>query len=213
MRRGRRRVEGGAHDHRGQDGTEVKFDCPAGGTLDTIWGTEIYTDDSSVCTAAVHVGLITVDDGGKVTIEIGPGQDSYDAAEANGVTSIYYGAWDGSFTFPDAPPGSGTFAIVATAGWTQDVTGLEVGDSQTLACPPGGPVDSVWGTGVYTSDSSICTAAVPGGLITVEDGGTVTVEVVDGQDSYQGSTANGVTSQDYGSWSLSFEFPEDQPAG
>ena len=72
-----------------------------------------------------------------------------------------------------------------------------VGDSRTLDCSPGGPIASVWGTGVYTSDSSICTAAVLEGLITVADGGVVVVEVVDGEDSYRGSTANGVTSLDY----------------
>ena len=66
---------------------------------------------------------------------------------------------------------------------------------------------------MYTSDSSICTAAVLEGLITVEDGGVVAVDVVDGEDSYSGSTANGVTSQDYRAYALSFEFPEDQPAG
>jgi hypothetical protein len=200
-----------AVEHRGQNGTEVKFDCPAGGTLDTIWGTETYTDDSSVCSAAVHVGLITVEDGGKVTIEIQPGQAVYDAGEANGVTSQYYGAWTGSFTFPDAPPGSGQFAAPPES-WRQSITGLVVGDRRALNCSPGGPIASVWGTGLYTSDSSICTAAVLEGLITVADGGVVVAQVVEGQDSYTGSTANGVTSQDYGSYSLSFELPEDQPS-
>lgn len=200
-----------ATEYRGQNGTEVKFDCPAGGTLDTVWGTETYTDDSSVCSAAVHVGLITVEDGGKVTIEIQPGQAIYEAGEANGVTSQYYGAWTGSFTFPDAPPGSGEFAAPPES-WRQSITGLVVGDRRTLNCSPGGPIASVWGTGVYTSDSSICTAAVLEGLITVADGGVVVAEVVNGQDSYKGSTANGVTSQDYPSYPLSFEFPEDQPA-
>ena len=44
------------------------------------------------------------------------------------------------------------------------------------------------------------------GLITVDDGGEVTFRLLPGQDSYSGSTANGVTSQDYGSWGDSFEF-------
>jgi hypothetical protein len=193
-----------AQEYRDQGG-EFEFDCPKGGTIKSIWGTEIYTDDSSVCTAAVHVGLITLAKGGTVTIEIQPG-------EANGVTSQYYAAYAGSFTFPDAPPGSGEFAA-PPASWGQNATGLLVGDSRTLNCSPGGPTASVWGTGVYTSDSSICTAAVLEGLITVADGGVVLVDVVAGEASYTGSTANGVTSQDYASYPLSFEFPEDQPEG
>ena len=44
------------------------------------------------------------------------------------------------------------------------------------------------------------------------DGGTVTVDVVAGEDSYAGSSANGVTSQDYAAYTLSFEFPADQPS-
>ena len=46
-----------AVDHRGQDGNVYSLDCPAGGDPHSIWGTETYTDDSSICTAAVQVGL------------------------------------------------------------------------------------------------------------------------------------------------------------
>jgi hypothetical protein len=201
-----------ATEFRGQDGTLVEFDCTPDGTLASIWGTETYTDDSSVCTAAVHVGLITVEDGGTVTIEIQPGQDSYVAGEANGVASSSYGAFEGSFTFPDAPPGSGQFAAPAES-WSQNAAGLAVGDSRELECSPDGTPDSVWGTGTFTADSSICTAAVLEGLITLEDGGPVRIVVVEGQDSYTGSEANGVTSEDYASYSASFEFPADQPSG
>ncbi len=90
-----------AVDHRGRDGERFAYDCPADGTVDrTVWGTDVYTDDSSVCTAAVHAGLITVEDGGRVVIEIAPGEETYTGSEANGVTSLDYGSWDGSFTFP-----------------------------------------------------------------------------------------------------------------
>jgi hypothetical protein len=78
----------------------------------------------------------------------------------------------------------------------------------TVLCSSGGTVHNVWGTDVYTSDSSVCTAAVHAGLITLEDGGEVTLHLLDGQDSYTGSEANGVTSLDYGSWGSSFEFVE-----
>src|SRR5436189_4857673 len=58
---------------RGKPGSRFDFICPGRGRLDQIWGTTIYTDDSSVCTAAVHQGLITVADGGTVTVEHLPG--------------------------------------------------------------------------------------------------------------------------------------------
>lgn len=88
-----------AIDYRGEDGLEITYDCPPDGVLGSVWGTGTYTDDSSVCTAAVHFGLITRAGGGPVVIEISPGLEAYDASTANGVTSSAYGPWNGSFTF------------------------------------------------------------------------------------------------------------------
>ena len=85
--------------YRGKDNLRYTFTLPAGGAVDTVWGTGIYTDDSSIGTAAVHAGLITFVAGGTVTIRILPGQSSYTASTAYGVTSLDYGVWDGSFEF------------------------------------------------------------------------------------------------------------------
>jgi hypothetical protein len=63
---------------------------------------------------------------------------------------------------------------------------------------------AIWGSGVYTTDSHLATAAVHAGVLKVGERGIVRVWVRPGQPSYQGSTANGVTSYGYGSWSLSF---------
>ncbi|MGZ8474813.1 MAG: LCCL domain-containing protein [Candidatus Limnocylindria bacterium] len=79
------------------NGQEVDYVCPPGGTPGSSWGTDVYTDDSSVCTAAVHAGAITVEEGGIVTIEIRPGQDAYEASERNGIASRAWGLWGGSF--------------------------------------------------------------------------------------------------------------------
>jgi len=83
-------------------GSRHEFDCPGGGEADDIWGTDIYTDDSSVCTAAVHAGFITFEDGGTVTIVLEGPQESYEASERNGVTSIEYPFWEGSFSIESA---------------------------------------------------------------------------------------------------------------
>jgi len=90
-----------AAQHRGLDGQRFEYDCPAGGMLRFVWGTDVYTDDSSVCTAGVHVGVITLEEGGTVTIEIRPGQEAYEATERNGVTTLDYGPWGGSFVVID----------------------------------------------------------------------------------------------------------------
>ncbi len=84
---------------RGQNGTQHVYVCPGDGSIGSIWGTDVYTDDSSVCTAAVHAGLITLSGGGTVTIEIRPGQDSYQGSTRYGITSSSYGSWGGSYVF------------------------------------------------------------------------------------------------------------------
>ncbi len=81
-------------------GTRVTFGCPPAGTASAIWGTDVYTHDSSICTAAVHVGRITLATGGAVTIQMMAGQASYTASTRNGITSNPYGAWGCSFGIP-----------------------------------------------------------------------------------------------------------------
>lgn len=87
-----------ATEFRGRNGLRVAYDCPPGGTPTSLWGTETFTDDSSVCTAAAFAGLITTTDGGRVVIEIAEGLDEYAGGEANGITAQPYGTWAGSFT-------------------------------------------------------------------------------------------------------------------
>ena len=52
-----------AAEHRGQNGKRFTLECTPNGKAVSIWGVETYTDDSSICTAAVHVGLIALNTG------------------------------------------------------------------------------------------------------------------------------------------------------
>jgi hypothetical protein len=56
---------------------------------------------------------------------------------------------------------------------------------------------SVWGTGVYTADSSLATAAVHAGVLRPGETKVIRVRIVAGRSRYIGSTRNGVSS---GSW-------------
>ena len=198
-----------AQQYRGRNGEKFTINCTAPGKESSIWGVETYTDDSSICNAAVHVGLITFDDGGEVEIEIAPGKEDYEAGVALDVTSTHYGPWPGSFIFPAAPPGSGEFDV-SPQSWQRTASEYrgKNGTLITLDCSPDGSPGSVYGTDTYTDDSSICTAAVHAGLLTVADGGKVTIEIAPGADSYGGTTANGVTSASYGAFEGSFTFPD-----
>ena len=196
-----------ATGYRGQNSQRYAFVCPAGGTLSgSIWGTDLYTDDSSICTAAVHAGFLDARSGGTIAIEIRPGASAYAASVRNGVTTKAYGSWSGSFAVvkvktPTADPNA------KTIGWATTATDLRGRNGQRFSffCPPGGSVSgAIWGTDVYTDDSSICTAAVHRGLITAASGGSVTLEVRPGAGGYTASTRNGVTSRAYGGWSGSY---------
>ena len=196
-------------DLRGRLDQDFAFSCPSGGQIGTIWGADVYTDDSSICTAAVHMGLITARDGGTVTIRILPGEDSYTGINRNGVRSNSYERWRGSFVFLD-PIGNPvlTEPVISQIGWGDTAIDFRgrLDQDFTFSCPSSGRVRTVWGADIYTDDSSICTAAVHLGLITARDGGVVTIRIRPGADSYAGLNRNGVRSSSYGSWDGSFVF-------
>jgi hypothetical protein len=314
-----------AYNYRGQTGKQFTYSCPAGNSATgSIWGTDVYTDDSSVCSAGVHAGVITQAAGGSVTIEIRPGQSTYTSTTRNGVYSYAYGSWTGSFAVVNASASAPTPAPASlpTCAITTDKTSYSYGDSmlvtwssqnatyatwvpdtsgkdniqvstdklpangsqtftasvtgnpyltmsvngsggtatcskvipvtdtrnasqicspgttgtypncvpvlpptqtcpsgttgtypncttftpvtRTTTCAPNFSLGAVWGTGIYTDDSNVCTAALHAGLIKRAEGGVVTTESRPGQSSYTGSTNNGVTSYSYGSWSGSY---------
>lgn len=188
-------------EYRGQNGRRVTLVCPPQGQVADVWGTDRYTDDSPVCPAAVHAGVIAADRGGVVTIAIEPGQSAYPASTRNGVPSKAFGQWGGSFSFVRS---SGEGRV----DWGTTARGLTtaLGQSITLECPAGGTVGRVYGTDTYTDDSSICTAAVHAGLATRTDGGRVTIEATGEQAAFASSHRNGVTSQGYASWPNGFRF-------
>ena len=69
----------------------------------SVWGTQIYTTDSNLATAAVHAGVLKPGQRGIVRVRIFPGQPNYHGTAAHGVTSQSYGSWGLSFTVERAP--------------------------------------------------------------------------------------------------------------
>ncbi len=200
-----------ADDYKNNIGQRYTFYFPSGGTISgRVWGTDVYTYDCSIASAAVHAGLISVQNGGTVTIEIHSGQSSYTGTTRNGVTSKDYGTFGGSFVFVAKKINPAVEVQTAINGtWTTQADDYKnkIGQRYTFYFPPGGTISNrVWGTDVYTYDCSIASAAVHAGLISAQNGGTVTIEVRSGQSSYTGTTRNGVASKDYGAFGGSFVF-------
>lgn len=86
-------------DLRGMNGERYRFHCPPGKPLPSrVIGSGPYTDDSSICSAAVHDGALHAKDGGDVAIEIRPGEARYAGSERNYIRSTAYERpWSGSF--------------------------------------------------------------------------------------------------------------------
>lgn len=70
---------------KGEPGKTYRFECPKGGTSHGVYGSDVYTDYSSICTAAVHAGIISLESGGEVTIEYRPGREIYGSTTRNDV--------------------------------------------------------------------------------------------------------------------------------
>jgi hypothetical protein len=63
---------------------------------------------------------------------------------------------------------------------------------------------SVWGTDVYTGDSSLTVAAVHAGAVKLGETAVVRVTVMRPLHHYQGSVRNGLTSNDYGPYGTAY---------
>jgi hypothetical protein len=195
---------------RGRFGETISI--PAVGALTgEVWGTEIYTDDSSLGAAAVHAGALAPGEFGFVRVTIAGGQASYLGSPRHGVTSKDYGEWSGSFRIARAPQPW----VLQLPADVIDATGMislpslrkHPGVSFSLVVVGGsGPVR---GTDVYTDDSSIAAAAVHAGLLRPGERGWVRVTLLPGQSSYSGSKQHDITSAEAGEWGGSFRLERD----
>jgi hypothetical protein len=62
-----------------------------------IWGTDVYTTDSSLSLVAVHAGIIKPGETGVIKATILPGRESYDGSVRNGVNSSSWQSFPASF--------------------------------------------------------------------------------------------------------------------
>lgn len=68
------------------------------GRLDgSVYGTDVYTTDSSFGTAAVHAGVLKVGETGVVRVTILPGRNNYESSTRNGVTSYQWQSYPSSY--------------------------------------------------------------------------------------------------------------------
>lgn len=217
--------------------------CPPNGAPGPVFGTDIYSMRSSICTAAVHAGRITLAQGGvvqwypwtqasRMPASNHWGVQSQEALREIAMTFTPYvpDHWRLHFELlgrlpynarqprgevnalpwaPEPPVPAAVEAEPVELDWTSNATrwARESATVHRARCPvrPRGSARAVYGSVLYSSDSSICTAALHDGRITAL-GGTITLETKGPQSSFEGAERNGVRSRRWGRWPGSYSF-------
>ncbi|KAM9786866.1 lymphocyte antigen 75-like [Syngnathus typhle] len=83
----------------------ITFYCPPGCAKYFVAGTLVYSEDSHICAAAIHAGVIRNDIGGDCIVMGAPKQQIYTGSTGNGITSGHLNDPLGvSHTFADGEP-------------------------------------------------------------------------------------------------------------
>lgn len=165
-----------------------------------LWGTEVYTDDSKVSAAAVHMGLLADGEKGIIKVSVLTGQSSYTSSSANGVSSSSFGEWPGSFSV--SADDGGDNPVLTDPGNLLSYRDVPGGVYQFRVT--GSSDGSIWGSNVYTDDSSLAKAAVHSGVLSDGQSGTIRVIISSGLPSYVSSINNGINSSSFGEYSGSY---------
>ena len=87
-----------ATNKRGNIGSEYYYRI-IGSEDGTVWGDNIFTDDSNIAKAAVLAGQCQLGQKSIVGIKMIEGKSSYSSSNKNGVSSTTYWSWPGSYVF------------------------------------------------------------------------------------------------------------------
>lgn len=98
---------GNLYEYASRIGETFYFDV-VGQANGSLWGTEVYTYDSDLATAAVHAGVLKVGQHGIVKVTMHKSPETHLGSTQNGVTSSNWGFYNASYTverpFSDRTP-------------------------------------------------------------------------------------------------------------
>lgn len=105
-----------------------------GSTMGSVWGTDLYTLDSTLAAAAVHAGILRPGEAGVVKVTLLAGKQSYRGSRKNGVTSSDWGSYEGSYKV-EKGDGKASVAAVTPAAPVNRSTSAERPAKTTLPSP------------------------------------------------------------------------------
>ena len=181
--------------------------CPSEATATgSVWGSDVYTDDSAICRAALHAGAVGTG-GGPVYVVEAAGQASYPAVTRNSVAGASWPSWGRSIAFRNVSEAGANDGTSTLAACPDNAAGLAVGVRITCRCSAAASAaGTVWGSGPYTADSAICRAARHAGRTGSSGIEVVMFEVTAGEQNYPASSRHGVAAGSWGAFSGSFDF-------
>ena len=174
-----------------------------------VWGDAVYTLDSDPGTAAVHAGLVRDNETKMITFWVVPSPSTYGESNRNGIQSRRWGVFRAAFVMQAA----GLPAQVANRPPAPRVMGsilerLQPGESATIPMT-GSDKGAVWGSGVYTGDSHLETAAVHAGVLEPGERCNVVVTRVEPLTRYEGSREHGVKTHPWGTYPTAYTVRSD----
>ena len=90
------------HGLQGEVGDYFYLEVTAAGR-GPVWGTDVYTADTSIAAAAVHAGVLQPGETRLIKVTLLPGQESYEGSVHHGITSHDFGAFPRSFRVDPLP--------------------------------------------------------------------------------------------------------------
>jgi hypothetical protein len=145
-------MTGYTHD----DTTIYRMTITGNSSIGSVWGTNLYTSDSTIVRAAVHAGVIANGETKEVYIKMEGPQSEYFGSTRNGVRTVSYtnsSLFYLSYYFMDTPQlwvGSGTYTVQPVndiSAWI-----IYTNEYGTSPSPDGGPYNSgteLVNTGTY----------------------------------------------------------------
>jgi hypothetical protein len=174
-----------------------------------VWGDAVYTLDSDPGTAAVHAGLVRDGETKMITFWVVPSPSTYGEANRNGVQSRRWGAFRSAFVMQAAGvPAQAAKRVPVSRGVGGILERLQPGESAIIPLT-GSDKGTVWGSGVFTGDSHLETAAVHAGVAEPGERCSVVVTRVDPLARYEGSRKHGVETRSWGAYPTAFTLRSD----
>jgi thiol-disulfide isomerase/thioredoxin len=174
-----------------------------------VWGDAVYTLDSDPGTSAVHAGLVRDGETKMITFWVVPSPTTYGEANRNGVQSRRWGAFRAAFVMQAAGvPAQAANRVPVSRGVGGILERLQPGESAIIPLT-GSDKGTVWGSGVYTGDSHLETAAVHAGVVEPGERCSVVVTRVEPLARYEGSRKHGVETQSWAAYPTAFTLRSD----